>query len=244
MIPKGLITYTPGDIEKIAIATLRDRPDVPRSIPINVETLLEELPDLEIEYPYDLIVRYHVQGAVYKHFMSKDITVHVDRSLLRGPWSDFNATLGEEFSHITLHRACFYMVNSIEDFIELQRQDEWTMYERDAKRLSEALRMPADLLDTAAAGLYGHLVNQHGYGDPIKIERYMKAILANDFRVLPGEMQRRFTDWPCQLRHRVLKSALTASPILLPADWELSAQPPATQRPLFRDVFDERRRRV
>ncbi len=123
---------------------------------------------MRIEYRYDLISAFKVEGCVCKEFMSKAVTVFVDWSLLSKPWPEYGAVIGEEFAHLHLHGSCFNFVNSVEDFIELQHDEEWHRFERDARYFSAAVRMPAELLVAEAEAVYPRVVDEHGFDDCAK----------------------------------------------------------------------------
>lgn len=218
MIPDGLITYSPHELERIAVDLFRRRPDVDFSAPINVEALVENTKNVSLEFVDGLRDTYHVEGAVSKIYMSREILVQVDHSFLSRPWSRYNEVLGEEFAHIHIHPGLFNFVNSIEDFIDLQRDVQWARYESDAKRLSAIIRMPAQLVVRAAEEIYPRIVREFGFSDLANVEKLLRNDLALKFRVSPAQMQQRIADPPCAIRTRLASSFVTASTDLMPAE--------------------------
>jgi hypothetical protein len=232
MIPDGLVTYTRNEIERFARDLLRRRPDVRFAPPINLEKLIELSANVTLKLS-ELQVSHRVEGCVCKEAMSRQLTVIVDTAIHAGPWHRYNSVLGEELAHIHLHGSLFLFVNSIEDFISLQHDPQWPVFERDAKLLSTAIRMPPELVIAAAENAYPKIVDEHGFGDFMKIEKLLRNELAGLFRVSPDDMQRRLMCWPCDIRNRLVNSVQAASDSLIPDSWTVSVQPPVLQRPLF-----------
>jgi hypothetical protein len=226
---KGLIEYTRTELERKSQDTLRRRVDVPRQVPIKIEFLVENTPNIELEILDDLRYRFRVEGGVYKEFMSKTLKVLVDYSIYSGQKPDYHRVLGEEFAHICLHQSLFLQVTSIEDFIELQNDSEWHRFEGDARRFSAAIRMPADLLVMEAEREYQRIVQEHGFGDPARIEKLLRNQLAQRFVVPSEEMHRRMRDWPCLVVPRLWTSIQAKTDRLVPLDWSVIAQPPGNQ---------------
>ncbi len=146
-IPGDLVRYSQGQIECMAKELSRSRPDVPNLAPINVERLIENSPDVDLQIRESLKTRHRVEGCVCKERHSKNLTVFVDMGVFRGPWANYNTVLGEEFAHIKLHGALFLKVQAIEDFLQLQRHEQWHRIERDAKAFSRAIRLPFELIE-------------------------------------------------------------------------------------------------
>src|SRR5687767_8983178 len=128
---KELIGYTPSTIECMARELFRQRQDVKCVPPIRLEWLIENLrpDDIELEIVMGLLQNHGVEGGIWKEAGSRRQTVFVDWGIYMGPWADYNAVLGEEFAHLMIHPALLIQVKSVEDFIALQNQPEWEMYE-------------------------------------------------------------------------------------------------------------------
>jgi hypothetical protein len=228
---KKLVEFTPSRLECLAREVFRRRPDVDCAIPINVELLIEDLPNVSLALKDNLRVVHSIEGYVCKQqFMGRQMEVRIDASICDGNWPHYNAVLGEEFAHLELHMGLIHAVQSAEEFVELQRDRAWPQYERDAKQFSRAVRIPAALLLPEAERLYPRLVNEHGYGDPHRIEKFLRNALGESFRVPTGDMQRRMMDWPCYISRRVNISVRATSDVLLPLDWSIQAVPPISQR--------------
>lgn len=217
MIPKGLINYSELELDRMHRELFRRRPDVAFCAPVNLEKLLQNTKNVvEIRYVSDgMMGKHKVAGCVCKRFMSHDIEIWVDAYYLTRPWAEYSAVLGEEFAHIYLHPALFLYVDSIEDFVQLQCDPEWPRFEGDAKRFSTMVRMPAQLVIDAAEKAYPAAVDEHGFGDSVKIEKILRNALVPVFRVAPIEMQRRMVEWPCLLRDRIAQSVRVSSSALL-----------------------------
>lgn len=233
MIPDGLVSYTPSEIEEKAQQDLRKRPDVDFAPPTNVERLLIS-PDWELRPQHGLRSDLKIEGAVCKEPFSHRITVFVDWGVYCGPWPAYNEVLAEEYAHLRLHPALFLLVNSIDDFIALQMDPEWARFEGDARRYSAAIRMPPRLIADEASSAYARIVDDIGFGDAVAIEKRLRNRLAELFRVTSESMLRRLTTYPCDLRDRLLNSIQARSPKLLPPDWTVKPSPPLSQRNLFR----------
>jgi len=234
MIPNGLVHYTAGDIERLSVELLKSRPDVDFEPPINLEWLIENAKDIRLELDDELFVRHRVEGCVCKRYMSRELTIYVDTSICSAAsWIEYSEVLGEEFAHAILHQALIHMVNTKEDFIELQSDPEWPRYERDAKAFGLAIRMPAELVVREAERIYPRVVDEYGFGDFMQVEMQMRNRLATRFRASPQEAQRRISSWQCNIRNRLVNSVQTQSNDLVPNTWILKAEPPLIQKPLF-----------
>lgn len=235
MIPKNLATYSDNDLEEIARKTLQSRPDVEHSAPINVEWLLEGLPNFaEIDLVEGLQHKHQVEGMVLKHVDGdRKLLVRIDLAIFRGPWHHYNKVLCEEFAHITIHESLFLYVTSEEDFFELQRDPQWERHERDARRFSDAIMMPSDLLGIEASRFYPSIVDEHGFGDTLSVYELLISKLASRFRVSTPDMRRRLQHSQVGLENRLLNSLQTRNTELLPVGWSAEARPQYVQVTLF-----------
>lgn len=230
----SLVEYTPGQLECIANEIHRRRPDVDFSVPINLELLIEDLPNTSLEIKDGLCLDHSIEEYVCKQaVLGKRMEIRVDKHIANGNWATYNAVLGEEFSHLTIHMALVYAVMNAEDFIELQRDPAWPQYERDAKTLSRALRMPMELLVPEAERLYSQVVAEYGFGTPATTEKFLRNSLSERFRVPPSDMQARMMSSPCHISRRVEISVLTQKDILVPLDWTIRTKPPVFQKSLL-----------
>jgi hypothetical protein len=234
MIPLGLATYTENELELRAIQALRRRPDVEHDAPINVEFLIEGLPNVSLVYSDGLRAKHKVEGMVLKSASAdKNIEVWVDTQIAIGPWQDYNAVLAEEFAHLSLHDALQWSVSSVEDFVALQNDPQWQRHESDARRFSDAIRMPSGLLAAEMEVVYAHVVNEHGFGDTLRAYGLIRSKLAGRFRVTPEDVLRRVQQPQVALENRVLNSLQSRSPGMIPAAWTVEVRKPGQQLPLF-----------
>jgi hypothetical protein len=233
MIPEGLISYSPMELERMAAEDLRRRPRLDFEAPINLEFLLQDTENVNVELMHGLRVDHQVEGCVCKQYMTKQITVFIDSRVYAGPWAEYNEVLGEEYAHIRLHAALFNdvkaCVDSVESFVELQRDPQWHRYEGDARRFSAAIRMPPKLVLNAAADAYEGIVSEFGFSDAAAIENRLRHRLAQKFRVTLGAMRSRLTEGPCDIRNQLLNSIQSRSTTMLPSDWTVTATPPMSQ---------------
>lgn len=235
MVPEDLATYTPNQLEQMAINDLKRRPDVEHSAPINLERLVDGLPNVSIEYFDNLVAKHRVVGMVLKSGISdQNRTVLVDSQVAHnGPWSGYNAVLGEEYAHLRIHQSLFLLVSTVADFISLQSDPQWHRHEADARRFSDAIRMPADLLEVELGQLYPRLTGEYGFGDTMAVHDLVLSRLASKFRVSMEDIKRRMQQPQVRLEDRLLSSLQSRSGVLIPEDWVVTAQPRYTQGRLF-----------
>lgn len=226
-------TFSQSQIERMAWESLRARPDVPFEAPINMERLLQNTPGVDIEYPMDLCKKFLVEGCVCKEFMSRRITVLIDYRIMHGPWDKYYRVLAEEYSHLRLHPFLVANIESVEDFVEMQRHSQWQRMENDARSFSAAIRMPPELVARELVRLYPVVAEEVGFGDAEAIESRIRLRMATLFRVSPAEMMRRIADPPCNLRDQLLNSIQSRSEHLLESGWTVRAIPPGAQMRLF-----------
>jgi hypothetical protein len=230
------------ELERRAAEDFRRRPDIDFDAPINMEALLQGLPNVDLRLMDGLRSGHQVEGCVCKQYMTKLVTVFIDSRIFAGPWAEYNEVLGEEYAHIRLHAALFSdidpVVDSVESFVRLQRDPQWERYERDARLFSAAVRMPPKLVLNAAAEAYERIASEFGFGEPSFIESRLRNRLAEEFRVSPDAMRRRLTEGACDIRNQLFNSIQSRSPKLLPADWTVTATPPMRQRSFIDDPAD------
>jgi hypothetical protein len=193
----GLIEFTPSQIEDRATRFLRKRVDVPRSLPVPIELLLENTGDVILRTTSGLRSRHNVEGCVCNEFFSKLLTVYVDGDIADGPDDAlYNAVLSEELAHVELHRALILQVRSIEDFQEVRRHSQWRRIEQDALRFSLAIRMPTDGFVVEVEQAYTDVIREFGFGDSSRTELQIRNLLASRYVVPHQDMQRRLTQTP------------------------------------------------
>jgi len=234
VIPDGLVKYTISQLENKAELALRQRPDVNFTAPINLELLVERLPDVELEVRAGLRTNFRCEGCVCKHDAScKDISVIIDNGIYRGPWADYNTVLGEEYAHLILHPALLLYVTTPEDFVALQNDTAWHQFEQDARWFSLAVRMPPKLVREEVSLSYKRIVNEHGFGDTAVVEAFIRNSIAQKFRVTAYDVRRRLSSFPCDIQDCLSNSIQSRSLALLADDWTVRAASPQSQPSLF-----------
>ncbi len=234
MVPENLATYTANELEHLAIDDLKRRPDVEHEAPINIEKLIEGLPNVSLELHDGLRAKHRVEGMVLKSSGDdKKLIVLVDSQVYSGPWNAYNATLGEEYAHLRIHQNLQLFVDSVEDFIKLQSDPQWVKRESDARRYSDAIRMPSDLLEAEVQLLYPRLTSDFGFGDNLALYSLIRSRIADRFRVTTTDIQRRMQQPQVGLEDRLLSSLQSRANSLIPGDWEVVAKPQYTQGSLF-----------
>jgi hypothetical protein len=214
----GLVEYSKSKIEAMVSEYLHHRVDVnTKTLPIDVELLLENTSDVTLKPADGLLMRFSVEGAVFNENGTRLLRVYVETHIMNGADdARYSAVLGEELSHIELHKALVYQVKSVDDYIEIKEHPKWPIIERDARHFSAALRMPAPAVVREAELCYPFIVDEHGFGEPHTIAKLVRNRLAEIFVVHPSEMNGRLADWPCSLYGRLYASVETKSQHILP----------------------------
>jgi hypothetical protein len=231
---KELVGYSLATIECMARELFRQRPDVKPDPPIRLEWLIENYRPGEVALVIEMGLRskHKVEGGIWREEGSRNQAVFVDYGVYIGPWPEYNAVLGEEFAHLMIHPSLLIQIDSAEDFIALQGRPEWEMWERDARRYSRAIRMPAGAFTSEAEELYASVVAEHGFADAGVIEKRVRNGLCQKFRVPADDAIRRMLSHPCELTRRIHASVLAYERTLLPASTTLS--PSRAFQPLLR----------
>jgi hypothetical protein len=215
MLVEGLFEFSESELEDKASELIVARPDAATSIPIDIELLLELLPNTELQIRDGLFSEYSIEGCIIREVHSKRIKVLIDDSVAEGDEARYRATVGEEFAHLILHQSLIMQVKTVEEFVELQQDRNWTYYERDARRFSSMLRIPALELEVAATAAYERCVKRGDDDDATVVRQRICVELANLFQVFQNEMSRRFSSYRLSLDERIIKSVLSHSPKLL-----------------------------
>ena len=235
MIPIDLATYTENQIEELARKTLRDRPDVEQAAPMNIEWLVEGLPNFAgLVISDGLKQRHNVEGMVLKYLDGhRELEVRIDRSVYKGPWHQYSRALCEEFAHIVIHPSLFLHVNSEQDFVALQRHPQWHKHEEDARRFGDAVAMPRDLIASECERIYPSIVDEYGFEDTLSVFSLLIGKLAVRFRVHNSDVRRRLQQKQVGMEDRVLSSLQSRSLTVIPEKWSVEPRPQAAQPNLF-----------
>lgn len=230
----GLIEYTDSQLEQIAHDYLRSRTDVQFRIPVNVEGLLQSCEGVgDIDTVPDIRRYTREEAAICRWRGGNDLIIYFDQELADGPTPAFYAAVGEELAHVILHKSILIQVRSFPEFLEVQRHGEWHRMERDARRLSAAIRMPYKNLVLAAEGLYPEIIREHGFGDTWAIQKLLRNALAEKFLVPPEDMHKRLMGWPCLVYQRANISIQAGENRLVDDDVSLRVYVPRKQRMMF-----------
>ena len=86
-------------------------------------------------------MRQHgLQVAPGQH--ERERVVGIDGKIADGNERHYNVVVAEELGHIMLHRRIINQLESVEDFLELQRHPDWQLLDKDARSFGAAVLMP------------------------------------------------------------------------------------------------------
>ncbi|HEY2416183.1 MAG TPA: hypothetical protein VGI40_28335 [Pirellulaceae bacterium] len=231
---EGLIEYTDIQLEQTAHDYLQSRKDVQFKIPVNVEDLLQHAEGVGDVDTVEGISKYTgTEGAVCRYGGGNELIIYFDAETADGPTPAFYAVVGEELAHVILHKAIFIQVKSFPEFLEVQNSPQWNRMERDARRLSAAIRMPYKNLVLNAESLYPDIVDEHGFSDVWEIQKLLRNALSEKFFVPPEDMHKRLMQWPCLVYQRANVSIQAKKNRLVNEDATLRVYRPTTQRKMF-----------
>jgi hypothetical protein len=234
VLVEGLIEYTPSQIEDRASLFLRNRVDVPSTIPVPVELLLENTRDVALRMMPNMRSGHNVEGCVCNQFFTKLLTVYVDMGIADGPDDAlYGAVLAEELAHIELHRSLIMQIESIEDFRELRTDPHWRRIEQDALRFSLAIRIPSYTLADEAQNAYAAVINEFGFGDSSRTALQVRNWLAGRYAVPYQDMQRRLTQYPFSGIYDCITTSITGRCDKLLSLLELEGLKPIMQQKLL-----------
>ncbi|MBI2163809.1 MAG: ImmA/IrrE family metallo-endopeptidase [candidate division NC10 bacterium] len=182
-------------LESLAQTLLRERwPAL--AIPVDIDYLTEQEPDVVLDTERGLRDRFGVPGATVYHPKENRFTVLIDEAVADGNPGFFRFTVAEELGHVRLHRAILRSVRTMEDAVALQTSDGYQFMDRNAKWFASALLMPRDPLLRDAKKIYADLVKQHGFGRPELIRRALVIRLGQRYVVNVSPMEYRLRNWP------------------------------------------------
>lgn len=231
---EGLIEYTDIELEQIAHDYLHERVDVQFRIPVNVEALLQNCQGVgDVDTVPDIKKYTGTEGAVCRYGGGNELIVYFDAETADGPSPAFFAVVGEELAHVILHRAILMQVKSLPEFLEVQSSRQWHRMERDARRLSAAIRMPHKNLVLSAESLYPDIVQEHGFGDVWGVQKLLRNALAEKYVVPPEDMHKRLMQWPCLIYQRANVSIQGNKQRLVDSEATLRVYEPRKQRQMF-----------
>jgi len=231
----GLVEFTPSQIEDRVGHFLRNRVDIPKTLPIAIELLLENTSDVILRTMPRLREDHNVEGCVCNEFFTKLLTVYVDAGIADGPDDAlYNAVLSEELAHIELHKPLILQVKSIEDFQEIRTHRQWKRIELDALRFSLAIRIPAHTIVDEAENAYSAVIREFGFSDSNRTALQVRNWLAGRYAVPFQDMHRRLSQFPMAGMYDCIRTSVFARSDKLLSIRELeNLRPILRQRLLF-----------
>ncbi len=196
-------TYDVPEIERLAYDFLHERYRANVPIPIDIDFLIEELPDVDLDIWPGLRANHQLEGMVMRDADTGAIVVCIDDTLADKNPTRYRMTVAEELGHLILHRKLIEQVKSPADFRSIQSHYRAWQMERNAKRFAAAILMPSASLSAAACSLYPKLVGAVGFKNPDAVRRKLVAMLAQSFGVSPEAMRIRCTEWPMKIDEKI-----------------------------------------
>ena len=214
MKPPQVPRYGLPKLESLAQALLRERwPAL--AIPVDIDYLAEQEPDVVLDTEQGLRDRFGVPGATVYPPKEDRFTVLIDGAVADGNPGFYRFTVAEELGHVRLHRAILRSVRRMEDAVALQTSDDYQFMDRNAKWFASAVLMPRDPLLRDAKRIYAELVKQHGLGRPELIRRALVIRLGQRYIVNVSPMEFRLRNWPLEVM-KLVDHALEAKMNSLP----------------------------
>lgn len=198
-----LQTHTIRQLEAIAHEQLKKLRDL--TIPVNIETIVEDFHKIDIDVKRGLKEHRNLWGIVGTDLDTGDLVIVVDDQLLDLDhlYKIYRMTVAEEFAHILLHRDAIVRVKSIEGFQALQNHPNWHEHDRNAKWLAAALLIPARYVLDDSRKFYKQLVSTAGFGDRNVVQKYLRNLLADKYHVSVAAINYRLQNWPVNVVEKV-----------------------------------------
>lgn len=209
----NVLEYSIHKIESLSHRFLLEKFGPIISIPVDIDFLLEQEPDVVLDYKTNLKDR-GVFGVIYKEKGSFKIII--DEWIADKRPNLYRFTVAEELGHLRLHRPLLGQINSIEEAIKLQDWKGYGRIDRNAKRFAAAILMPSPYIEKDSEYIYKELVGRAGFGDPNAIMEYLVDRLRRKYEVSFEAMQHRLGEWPMRITERVqlaMKEGLDFLPI-------------------------------
>lgn len=213
-----IFSYSNPQLEAKVDRFLRKRPYVDAAPPVDVEVILDRMPEVKNQDVMPILAtEYHCEAIVLaKVFMHRHLTVVMDQGIMdqRDP-APYNMAIAEEIGHIELHRAVMLEIQSEADFLELQRHPNWRIAEWDAKYFGRALLMPRLMLEAAASNIYHRVADEIGFGSAFQFSQLFTVRLAMLFEAPACDAKTRIETYVGGLRERLDRSIASRSDHLL-----------------------------
>jgi hypothetical protein len=196
-------THDVKELETRASQFIREKLRNDFQLPIDIDLLLERVPEVKLDIWPRLKANHGVLGMVARDSADGSLWVFIDDRLADSEPTRYRMTVAEELAHILLHRNVIEQVNDPQGFKTLQSHPLWFQMERNAKRLAAALLMPGALVTREAELLYPRLVRVCGFGDREAVKRTMASQLGRLFEVSTQSMSFRLGEWPVRIMDKV-----------------------------------------
>ncbi|MHC4639672.1 MAG: ImmA/IrrE family metallo-endopeptidase [Planctomycetota bacterium] len=201
---KHLRTYTVAELERIAHDQLSKLTDG-FSIPVDVEHIVESLPNVDFDYYPGLRDNYNLEGMIGYDRDTSEVIIYIDEKLatLERFLRRYRMTVAEELAHLILHRKAIESVREPNDFRKLQNLPNWYEYERNAKKLAAMILMPSANILEDGRQLYHEMVSHVGFNNPEAIQKHLANILADRYEVSVQAMKFRLREWPINVIDKI-----------------------------------------
>jgi hypothetical protein len=202
-----LPSYRDDELEALAVHFLQGRfgSDVP--IPVDIEWLVETLPDVDFDGYPALRANYGLDAGVWRDPTSGKLLVAVDEEVMDDDSAKgiarYRSTVAEQLSHVLLHPAAIEKLDGPDAFSRFQTQVLGAGAGRAARRLAQALLMPTEGVREEARRVYRQLVQLVGTGNPVAVKKFLCARLAKQFRVSEAAMGHRLQNAPLRLGDQI-----------------------------------------
>ncbi len=195
---ENLPVYKDAELETIASQFLASHYGSAVRIPVDVDWLIGQLPNVKFDDYPALRENYGVEGMVVRDTESGKLIVYIDEKVMdddtqRGV-TRYRTTVAEEIAHILIHRELIEQVDSPEKFRQLHNALMDAKVERNAKRLAVALLTPKEQLWNEASEEYRHWVLRFGTDEPEKLKLLICGGLERRFRVSNQVMKSRLAE--------------------------------------------------
>lgn len=196
--------YSATELERRAETLLRDRGGWPPTIPVDIESLVDQEPGLLLDILPGLQEVSGVAGLARYEPDTDTMRIIIDAEVADHPSASFyRFTVAEEFAHVLLHREIMTQVRTLEDLLALHAWRSYHEIDRNAKRLAAALLMPTITVAQEARRVYPALVKVSGFGDPAAVQAHLEERVARLHGVSAGAMRYRLKEWPLRITQKV-----------------------------------------
>ncbi len=175
------------------------------SIPVDVEHIVEELPNVDLDYYPCLRSNYGLDGMIGRDPDTKEIIIYIDEELATSErlLRRYRMTIAEELAHLILHRKAIESVEKPNDFLHLHRLPEWYKYERNAKKLAAMILMPYEYVLKHSRNLYHEIISHIGFSNAEVVKNFLASKIADRYEVSLQTMKIRLGEWPVNVMDKI-----------------------------------------